>query len=450
MFFRRKLYDRLVEWKRRDAGRTALLIEGARRVGKTSLVREFGRNEYRSVAFIDFFKAPRAVTRVFEEESDDIAVLLKRLSATLGIRFHPRETLIVFDEVQFYPRARGLVKYLVEDGQYDYIETGSLISIRRNVNDIVIPSEERSLRLDPMDFEEFLWALGDEATMPYAEECFKSLRPLGAGAADKAWKRWREYMLVGGMPQAVAEFVESRDFARVDEAKRAILKLYRNDMAKAPAKDGAKVAAIFDSMPSQLSRPGGAKSYRLSELDKAARMREYEDAFHWLEEAHIVARCVNTTDPSDAGLSKSEEYTTFKAFMCDTGLLVTHTFGNGSARGNALYAAILDDRLGVNEGMLAENAVAQALRSRGERLFFYSRASRDDRAERMKVDFLTSRDGKVCPVEVKSADWRRHRSLDKFRAKFGVTIGQPYVLYTKDVLERDGIVHLPLYMAAFL
>ncbi|MGN0545082.1 MAG: ATP-binding protein [Acutalibacteraceae bacterium] len=444
------MYDRLVEWKKRDAGKTALLIEGARRVGKTSLVREFGKHEYKTVAFIDFFKAPKAVIKVFEDESDDIAILLKRLSATLGIRFYPRETLIVFDEVQFYPRARGLVKYLVEDGRYDYIETGSLISIRKNVNDIVIPSEERSLRLDPMDFEEFLWALGDEAAMPYAKDCFESVRPLGAGAADKIWKCWREYLLVGGMPQAVAEFVESRDFARVDATKRGILKLYRNDMAKAPAKDESKIAAIFDSMPSQLSRSGGAKSYRLSELDKAARMREYEDAFHWLEEAHIVTRCVNTTDPSDAGLSKSEEYTTFKAFMCDTGLLTTHAFFDAGIRENSLYEAILEDRLGVNEGMLAENAVAQALRSRGRRLFFYSRANRDDRAERMEVDFLTSRDGKTSPIEVKSGDWRHHRSLDKFRAKFGERLGPSYILYTKDVMEKDGIIHLPLYMAMFL
>ena len=287
---------------------------------------------------------------MFEEETDDMSILLKRLSATLGVRFHPRETLIVFDEVQFYPRARGLIKYLVEDGQYDYIETGSLISIRKNINDIVIPSEEKSLRLDPMDFEEFLWALGDEAAMPYARECFDALRPLGDGVFAKLWKRWREYLLVGGMPRAVAEFAESRDFARADEVKRGILKLYRNDMAKAPAKDEAKIAAIFDSMPSQLSRPGGAKSYRLSELDKAARMREFEDAFHWLEDAHIVSKCVNTNDPSDAGLAQSEEYTTFKAFLCDTGLLVTHTFRDSTFRENGLYEAVLDDRIGINEG----------------------------------------------------------------------------------------------------
>lgn len=450
MFFKRKLYNELLQWKKNDAGSTALLIEGARRVGKTSLVREFGKNEYRSVAFIDFFKAPKAVIRVFEEESDDIGVLLKRLSATLGIKFYTRETLIVFDEVQFYPRARGLVKYLVEDGRYDYIETGSLISIRKNINDIVIPSEERSMRLDPMDFEEFLWAMGDEAAMPYARECFDAVRPLGDGVSAKMWKRWREYLLVGGMPRSVAEYVETRDFARADEIKRGILKLYRNDMAKAPAKDEAKIAAIFDSMPSQLSRPGGAKSYRLSELDKAARMREYEDAFHWLENAHIVSRCVNTTAPSDIGLAQSEEYTTFKAFLCDTGLLVTHTFRNTGFKGNSIYSAVLDDRIGVNEGMLVENAVAQALKTTREKLYFYSRASRDNRMERMEVDFLTQKGGRICPIEVKSGDWHHHRSLDKFCAKFGGHIGQPYILYTKDIMEKNGIVHLPLYMAMFL
>ena len=450
MFLKRKLYEDMLAWKNHDAGRTALLIEGARRVGKTSLVREFGKNEYRSVAFIDFFKAPKSVIRVFEEESGDMSILLKRLSATLGVRFHPRETLVVFDEVQFYPRARGLIKYLVEDGQYDYIETGSLISIRKNVDDIVIPSEEKSIRLDPMDFEEFLWALGDEAAMPYARECFDAVRPLGGGVSAKLWKCWREYLLVGGMPRAVAEFVESRDLAKVDEIKRGILKLYRNDMAKAPSKDGAKIAAIFDSMPSQLSRPGGAKSCRLSELDKAARMWEFEDAFHWLEDAHIISRCTNTNDPSDAGLAQSEEFTTFKAFMCDTGLLITHTFRDSSFRENGLYDAVLDDCIGINEGMLVENSVAQALKTRRERLYFYSRASRDNRADRMEIDFVTVQHGKVCPVEVKSGDWRHHRALDKFRAKFKDRLGQPYILYTKDVMEKDGIIHLPLYMAMFL
>ena len=450
MFFKRKLYDNLKEWKTKSAGRTALLIEGARRVGKSSLVEEFGRNEYRSFAIIDFFKASKAVKRVFEEESDDIDVMLKRLSAVLGIVFYPRETLIVFDEVQFYPKARGLIKYLVAHGRYDYIETGSLVSIKENVKDIVIPSEECAVRLNPMDFEEFLWALGDEASMSFLKECLDKRRPLGAGVLEKMSRRWREYMLVGGMPQSVAQFVGTRDFSASDEVRRSILALYRKDIAKAKASDVTKILNIFDSLPSQLSRPTGSKTYRLSELDKAARMREYENAFGWLEEAHIVSKCMNASDPSDSVLAKSKDSTTFKAFMCDTGLLVAHAFRESGFSGNPLYEAILDDRLGVNEGMLTENIVAQAFRATRDGLFYYARSGNGDREERMEVDFLIRRDGKTVPVEVKSGNYRFHSSLDKFRAKFGCSIGEPILLYGKDVMFKDGILHLPLCMASCL
>ena len=450
MFFKRKLYEKLKEWKERSAGRTALLIEGARRVGKSSLVEEFGRNEYRSVAIIDFFKVPKSVKQVFEEESDDIDVMLKRLSAVLGVAFYPRETLIVFDEVQFYPKARGLIKYLVEDGRYDYIETGSLVSIKENVKDIVIPSEERAIRLNPMDFEEFLWALGDEASMPFLKECLERRMPLGTGVVERMSKRWREYMLVGGMPQSVAQFVDTRDFSVSDEVRRDILSLYRKDIAKAKSSNVAKILDIFDSLPSQLSRPTGSKTYRLSELDKAARMREYEDAFGWLEEAHIVSRCVNACDPSDAVLAKSKDSTTFKAFMCDTGLLVAHAFRESGFSGNPLYEAILDDRLGVNEGMLTENVVAQAIRATRDGLFYYARSGGGDREGRLEVDFLARRNGMTTPIEVKSGNYRSHSSLDKFRRKFGNRIGEPIILYTKDVMEKDGILHLPLCMASIL
>ena len=450
MFFRRKLYDRLKDWKERSAGRTALLIEGARRVGKSSLVEEFGRNEYRSVAIIDFFKISKPVKRVFEEESDDIDVMLKRLSAVLGIAFYPRETLIVFDEVQFYPKARGLIKYLVEHGRYDYIETGSLVSIKENVSDIVIPSEECAIRLNPMDFEEFLWALGDESSIPFLKECLEMRRPLGLGVLEKMSKRWREYMLVGGMPQSVVQFVGTRDFSAADEIRQNILALYRKDIAKAKASDVTKILDIFDSLPSQLSRPTGSKTYRLSELDKAARMREYEDAFGWLEEAHIVSKCVIACDPSDAMLAKSKDSTTFKAFMADTGLLVTHTFRESGFSGNPLYEAILDDKLGVNEGMLTENIVAQAFRVTRNGLFYYARSGNGDREGRMEVDFLIRREGKTVPVEVKSGNYRSHSSLDKFRRKFGKSIGEPIILYTKDVMKKDGILHLPLFMASIL
>ena len=450
MFYRRKLYDSLKDWKKKSAGRTALLIEGARRVGKSSLVEEFGRNEYRSFAIIDFFKLSKSVKRVFEEESDDIDIMLKRLSAVLGIPFYPRETLIVFDEVQFYPKARGLIKYLVAHGQYDYIETGSLVSIKENVKDILIPSEEHALRLNPMDFEEFLWALGDEASMPFLKDCLEVRRPLGAGLLDKMSKRWREYMLVGGMPQSVVQFVETRDFSAADDAKRKILALYRKDISKAKSSEVSKILDIFDSLPNQLSRPTGSKTYRLSEIDKAARMREYEDAFSWLEEAHIVSKCVNANDPSGAAIAQSRDSTTFKAFMCDTGLLVTHAFRGAGFSGNPLYEAILDDRLGVNEGMLTENIVAQAFKATREELFYYARSGDGGRNERMEIDFLLGRNGKTVPVEVKSGNYRFHRSLDKFVTKFARNIGEPILLYGKDVKFKDGIFHLPLCMASLL
>lgn len=399
---------------------------------------------------IDFFKVSRAVKRVFEEESDDIDVMLKRLSAVLGIAFYPRDTLIVFDEVQFYPKARGLVKYLVAHGRYDYIETGSLVSIKENVKDIVIPSEECAIRLNPMDFEEFLWALGDEASMPFLVECLENFRPLGAGVLEKLSRRWREYMLVGGMPQSVAQFVETRDFSASDEVRRGILELFRKDVARAKASDVTKILDIFDSLPSQLSRPTGSKTYRLAELDKAARMREYEDAFGWLEEAHIVSKCVNACDPSDAVLARSKDSSSFKAFMCDTGLLVAHAFRESGFSGNPLYEAVLDDRLGVNEGMLAENIVAQAFMATRGGLFYYARSGNGDRRERMEVDFLIRRNGKTTPVEVKSGNYRFHRSLDKFRAKFGSSIGDSILLYDKDVMAKDGVIHLPLCMASCL
>jgi uncharacterized protein len=450
MFFKRKLYDKLLDWKNRSQGRSALLIEGARRVGKSSLVREFGTHEYKTCAVIDFFRISKPVRRVFEEDCDDIAVFLKRLSAVLGVPFHARETLIVFDEVQCYPRARGLIKYLVEDGRYDYIETGSLVSIRQNVEGIVIPSEEHSVRLNPMDFEEFLWALGDETTTPYLRECFDARRPLGGGVFEKTMRLWRTYLLVGGMPQSVAEFVASRDFARADEVKREILSLYRKDIAKAEAKDVQKITAIFDELPNQLSRPGGSRTYRLSELDKAARMREYEDAFRWLEDAHIVMTCANATDPTTVSLTQSQDHTTFKAFLCDTGLLVTHTFWNSGFSGNAFYEAVLDDDLSINEGMLVENMVAQMMKVSRERLFYYSRSDPRDRANRMEIDFLSVRDRQVCPVEVKSSQSHAHASLDKFVRKFAGRLGTPVVLCPRDVATAGGVQYLPPPMAMFV
>lgn len=445
--FRRKAYDRLREWKERSNGRTAVMIDGARRVGKTCLVEDFVRREYHSAVIVDFSKADAQIKATIKERPGDLDAFFNTLSLIYNTRLYPRKSAIVFDEVQLYPLARQMIKHLVADGRYDYIETGSLISLRRNIKDILIPSEEEHIDMPPMDFEEFRWAMDDEVSVRFAKECLDGMKPLGQGLHKKMLERYYEYLLVGGMPQAVKAYLETKDFGAADDAKRGILRIYREDIGKFAQGYEAKVRSIFDAIPEQLSRK--EKRYRLSSITKEARFREYEDAFTWLDDARIVNPCFNATEPS-AGLGLSREHTTQKLYMADTGLLVTHAYNDGRYTDNKLYRDIFFGNAGANNGMIVENAVAQALRATGRNLYFYSRVDRQSRKNEMEIDFLIRRDGEICPVEVKSAAYQRHASLDKFRAKFGERIGRPYILYTKDVMEKDGIVHLPLYMAMFL
>ena len=445
--FKRKAYDKLKEWKRRSNGRTAIMVDGARRVGKTCLVEEFVRREYRTAIVVDFSKADEQIKATIRNRPGDLDALFNTLSLTYGVRLHPRESAIVFDEVQLYPLARQLIKHLVADGRYDYIETGSLISLKRNIKDILIPSEEEHIDMPPMDFEEFRWALGDEMSVPFAKECYNAMKPLGQGLHRQMMERYREYLLVGGMPQSVGAYLATKDFGAADDAKRGILRIYRDDIAKFAQGYEAKVRAIFDAIPEQLSRK--EKRYKLSSITKDARFREYEDAFTWLNDARVANPCFNATEPS-AGLALSREHTTQKLYMADTGLLVTHAYNDGRYTDNDLYREIFFGNAGANNGMIIENAAAQELRATGRILYFYSRVDRDRRKNEMEIDFLIRRNGRICPIEVKSAAYQRHASLDKFRAKFGDRLGQPYILYTKDVMEKDGIIHLPLYMAMFL
>ena len=445
--FRRKAYDRLREWKERSNGRTAVMIDGARRVGKTCLVEDFVRREYHSAVIVDFSKADAQIKATIKERPGDLDAFFNTLSLIYNTRLYPRKSAIVFDEVQLYPLARQMIKHLVADGRYDYIETGSLISLRRNIKDILIPSEEEHIDMPPMDFEEFRWAMDDEVSVRFAKECLDGMKPLGQGLHKKMLERYYEYLLVGGMPQAVKAYLETKDFGAADDAKRGILRIYREDIGKFAQGYEAKVRSIFDAIPEQLSRK--EKRYRLSSITKEARFREYEDAFTWLDDARIVNPCFNATEPS-AGLGLSSEHTTQKLYMADTGLLVTHAYNDGRYTDNKLYRDIFFGNAGANNGMIVENAVSQALRATGRNLYFYSRVDRQSRKNEMEIDFLIRRDGEICPVEVKSAAYQRHASLDKFRAKFGERIGRPYILYTKDVMEKDGIVHLPLYMAMFL
>lgn len=447
MNLRRKMYETLLEWKRKDKGTSAIFIDGARRVGKSHLCETFAKSEYSSHILIDFAHVPKLVLDIFENDSDDLDTFFLKLSAYYRVSLHERDSVIVFDEVQQYPPARQLIKYLVADHRYDYIETGSLITLSQNNENIVIPSEEEHVEMFPMDFEEFLWAVGDETTVPVLRSFFEKRIPLGQALHHRVMNDFRKYMLVGGMPQAVREFVESGDLEQVDRIKRRILTLYREDVVKFAKGYEARVFAVFDRIPSQLMRK--EKRFMLSSLGKNARSRTYEDAFVWLEEAMVVNPCFNAEDPCGS-LEMSAVHSTLKCYLGDTGLLVSLAFWDKKYQDNDLYEAILLDKMNVNEGMLAENVVAQMLRASGHRLFFYSRADSNNRANTMEIDFLVSGGKKVSPVEVKSGRYQKHASLDKFRGRFGNRLGESYILYTKDVMEKDGIVHLPLYMAMFL
>lgn len=444
---KRKIYGELLDWKRKSDGKTALLIDGARRVGKSYIVEKFAQNEYKSHIMIDFGNAPQDILDMFIHESADLDLFFAKLSAFYSTALYKRESLIVFDEVQHFPRARQLVKYFVADGRYDFIETGSLIRLKKNTEDIIIPSEEEHKELFPMDFEEFLWAMGDEATVPMIRRCFETKTPLGQALHRKVMNDFRQYVLVGGMPQSVLAYQNGKDFEASDEAKRRILRLYRDDVSKFAEGYEEKVYAVFDGIPAQLSKK--EKKYKLSSINKNARFRAYEDSFIWLNEAMVVNACFNTTDPN-VGLALSADHSTQKCYMADTGLLVTHTFMDTAYTDNELYKAILFDRLDVNEGMIMENIVAQTLRRTGHKLYFYSRSDSRNRINHMEIDFLITEEKKISPIEVKSGNYRSHASLDKFRKKFSSKVGTPYILYPKDVMKKDGIWHLPLYMAMFL
>ena len=447
MDIRRKIYNKMLEWKIKDNGSSALLIEGARRVGKSYIAEKFAQNEYKSYILVDFAKSSVEIRNLFKTNGDDLDNLFSVLSAVYKVRLYNRESVIIFDEVQLCPEARQMIKYLVQDGRYDYIETGSLLSLKRNIKDIVIPSEEECLTMFPLDFEEFLWAMGDELSYPLITKHYKDRKPLGQTLHGSIMKLFRQYMLVGGMPQAVSNFAEGHDFESADRIKKRILRLYKEDIAKFAAGYESKVYSIFDNIPGQLSKK--EKKYKLSSLNKSARMREYEDAFVWLDEAMIVNPCFNATDPS-VGLKLSEDYTTQKIYMADTGLLVTLAFQDDSYLDNQLYRDLLLDKINVNEGMLMENVAAQMIRSAGHGLFFYSRSDTNNRVNNMEIDFLIKQNRRICPVEVKSASYKHHSSLNKFINRFNEKIGEKYILYQKDIMVKDGVIHLPIYMAGLL
>ena len=427
------------------------MIDGARRVGKSYIAEEFARNEYKSYILVDFNKADKPLMTIFDEYLTNLDLFFMHLSVYFGVRLYERDSLIIFDEVQLYPRARAAIKYLVADGRYDYLETGSLVSINRNVKDIVIPSEEHRISMFPMDFEEFLWAAGDDMTMPFVRECFEKRNPLGP-LHRKVMDMFRQYMIVGGMPQAVQAFFENRSFEDADIAKREILSLYRADIEKYAVGYESKVKGIFDQIPAELQRH--EKRFRLSHLSDTARFRDYESSFFWLSDARIVNVCYAATEPS-VGLKMRMDSLTLKCYMADTGLLISHAFDENTITNEKLYQKLLLDKLEINKGMLVENIVAQMLCASGHKLYFYSSYSKTDAEERMEIDFLvrkpviTNRHN-ICPIEVKSTTKYTIASLEKFCRKYNEQLSTAFVLHSADLKEKDGIVYLPLYMAALL
>lgn len=449
--FKRKTYSKLVEWKHASQGGTALLIEGARRVGKTTLAREFAEREYSAHLFIDFSEASDDIKSLFEDYRSDIDSFFMYLQVYAGVRLPRRESLIVFDEVQRFPAAREFIKQLVADGRYDYLETGSLISIKKNVAGIVIPSEEVPLRLSPLDYEEFLWALGEDALANLIRASFEEMKPLPEALHRKAERLFREYLLVGGMPQAVETYLSQKDFGEVDRVKRLILSLYRNDIAQFGGSDANRIRRVFSTLPSQLARHD--KKFVLASLDKNARSREYADAFFWLDDACMSMSCYNVDDPS-VGLLATANESSFKSYMNDTGLLVAQLFADNETTPHEVYRDILLGKLEINEGMFTENAVAQQLRASGHRLYFYSKRDDRDASQTMEVDFLISHGYddaagrmRISPIEVKSTKRYGAKSLQKFKDKFGKRVGTRYILHPKPLSVEGELLRLPLYMS---
>lgn len=449
---RRKIMQELVKWKESGAGKTALLIDGARRVGKSYIAEAFARENYKSYIVIDFNQVGEDIKELFDNYLMDLDSLFMYLSAIYGVKLYPGESLIILDEIQMFPRARAAIKYLVKDGRYHYLETGSLMSVRSNVEDIVIPSEERHLKLFPMDFEEFLWAMSEEQLAEAIKINYEKKSEMGQALHRKCMTLFRQYVIVGGMPQAVQTYIETRDYEETDAVKRDILNLYRQDIAKHARGYAQNVTGIFDEIPSQLSKH--EKKFILSSLGKGSRYRDYDNSFLWLEDSMICNICYNSTEPS-VGIKMNRDRTTMKIYMGDTGLLISHAFDENGLVDEEVYKKILLGKLEINEGMVFENIVAQMLTASGHKLYFYSNASRNDKNMRMEIDFLITK-GKVTsrhnisPIEVKSGKRYTFNSLKKFMDRYHEQLNTPYILHTSDLMEKEGIIYLPVYMAWLL
>lgn len=452
MKIKRKIYKSLCEWKETTNGSKALLIEGARRIGKSTVAEEFGKNEYKSYILIDFNKASKKVKDLFDELSN-LDIFFQGLSLEYNTRLYKRESLIIFDEIQKFPKAREAIKYLVADGRYDFLETGSLISIRENVESITIPSEERKIKMYPLDFEEFVSFLGEDLLLDYISDCYNSKTPLERAFHDKAMRLFKEYILVGGMPQAVLAYKNNnRDFAAADIEKRDILELYRDDIKKSAKRYNSKISAVFENIPAYLSTH--EKKIVLKEIDANGTFDKYDEPLFWLDDSMICNLCYKCTDPN-VGFALNKNDSAVKCYLGDTGLLVSLAFSENELAENNLYKQIMDGRLSINQGMIYENAIAQMITAKGKALYFYTRYNENKHRNDIEIDFMLSNESKtkfkIIPIEVKSGKNYSATSLNSFENVYKQRISESFIIHPKTLSISDGITKIPPYMffAAF-
>ncbi|MBQ8802770.1 MAG: ATP-binding protein [Tyzzerella sp.] len=447
MEIKRKIYDKILAWKQSCNGKKALLIEGARRIGKSTVAEEIGKNEYKSYVNIDFNKASKKVLDSFDDMTN-LDIFFQTISLEYNVRLYPRESLIIFDEIQKFPKARQAIKYLVADGRYDFIETGSLISIKENVEDITLPSEERKIKMYPVDFEEFMVYMNEEILLEYIAECYEKKKPLEQKMHMKAMHLFKEYMLVGGMPQAIVAFAKNgRDFAAADVEKRDIIGLYRDDIKKAAKRYNSRVSALFENIPAYLSTH--EKKVVLKDIEVGASFDRYDEPLFWLDDSMICNLCYKCNDPN-VGFALNKNDSAVKCYMGDTGLLVSLAFSENEITDSQLYKQIMNDRLSLNEGMIYENAISQMISAKGRKLYFYTRYSEEKHRNDIEIDFLLSNESKtnfrVFPIEVKSSKNYTTTSLGRFKEMFGKKIASQYIIHPKNLIVEGDIIKIPPYM----
>lgn len=441
--FKRKLYDKMLDWKQSSQGRSALLIQGARRVGKSTIAEQFAKNEYESHILIDFSKCSKDIRNIFDDISD-LDFVFNRLQVSYGISLTQKKSVIIFDEVQLCPLARQAIKHLVADGRYDYIETGSLISIRQNIKDILIPSEEYEIKMYPMDYEEFKWAMGDTATLPLLQQFFSKRTSLGDDTNRKLMRDFRLYMLVGGMPQAVSAYLSTKSLAEVDRVKRDIIRLYDKDFIRIDPT--GKASAMFKAIPSELTR--NSSRYQVASVTENGRANRLLETITNMGESMVVNMAYHANDPGP-GMAFHKDTSTFKMFVGDTGLFVTLAFWDKEFTDNVIYQKLLTDKLSKDLGYVYENVVAQMLVASGNELYYHTFPTESGK-HRYEVDFLIPDGDKVVPIEVKSSGYKAHVSLDAFCTKFSSRVSRPYLIYTKDLRKEGNLLYLPVYMTMFL